>query len=311
MFIVLLLLVVGGNIKEITTNDWSFSINNTFVKVQKRSGKITVSNYVNEVDITFEKISEIAENGITEVGISGPFKHRFPTFEYQHFIEYPLEYDELVIGEVENITAIRKNLSADVLVGPGARFDLQLLMFDNETITKNEESGEYFQVFNGTVKFGIQLSNWKFCGVDGVQCIKNMQQEFGKYLDFYFSIKGEHDGAPTAFEYSRAKVDPGRGRRPQTFDYGGCDVTFSQKYLLNGTWYSMVNGYPKFITSGDVNYVILRFPVFQSPIYYDPNIVMHADRYNITSSAYTNKPISFLLLSTSFSILAIQLFMVR
>ena len=84
---------------------WTKTHNTTTVEVRKTSGTIKLSNENNTIEFVFDKIIELAQNGETQVGLSGELKHRFLTFPYQHFNEDILEEIE-VVGATD-ITAQR------------------------------------------------------------------------------------------------------------------------------------------------------------------------------------------------------------
>ena len=74
------------------------------------SGKISFSNDHNQLEITFGKISEIAQDGITQVGMSGLVKHQFPTFLYQDFVASPIE--EVGVYGLDRIRNVDRNITA-------------------------------------------------------------------------------------------------------------------------------------------------------------------------------------------------------
>lgn len=84
---------------------WIKTHNTTTIEVQKTSGTIKLSNENNTIEFVFNKIIELAQNGETQVGLLGKFKHRFLTFPYQLFNEDILE--EIEVAGVTDITAQR------------------------------------------------------------------------------------------------------------------------------------------------------------------------------------------------------------
>lgn len=84
---------------------WIKTHNTTTIEVQKTSGTIKLSNENNTIEFVFNKIIELAQNGETQVGLLGKFKHRFLTFTYQLFNEDILE--EIEVAGVTDITAQR------------------------------------------------------------------------------------------------------------------------------------------------------------------------------------------------------------
>ena len=118
----------------------------------------------------------------------------------------------------------RKNFTA-VLVGPAAKFHVSLIIYDDYAITRNEGSGESYEVLNGTVQLGIEIADWPFCDSQDSKCFSNNEQEFGKYIDLYVQIKGGRT-QPVLHGRDRGRGD--KGRKPPTYNYGGGDITFSQ-----------------------------------------------------------------------------------
>ena len=48
----------------------------------------------------------------------------------------------------------------------------------------------------------------------------------------------------------------------------------------------MEAGYPRLLHENDKNYLIIRFPTFQSPVYYTTNVVLHPEQFqNLVSHA--------------------------
>ena len=84
---------------------WTKTHYTSTIEFQKTSGTIKLSNENNTIEFVFDKIIELAQNGETQVGLSGKFKHRFLTFPYQSFNEDILE--EIEVVGVADITAQR------------------------------------------------------------------------------------------------------------------------------------------------------------------------------------------------------------
>ena len=106
------------------------------------------------------------------------------------------------------------------LEGPASSFSVQFLIFQNNSIISQ---GEKYQVFNGTVQVSVTFEHWPFCGISDMGC-----DVAGKYLDFYFEVKGLLN-EPKPYEYNRGVSLDSRSLSPFTYDYGGGDVTFSRK----------------------------------------------------------------------------------
>jgi len=281
-------------------NEWVESINNVTISVQLKSGKISFSNDHNQLEINFGKISEIALDGITQVGISGPEKHQFPTFLYQDFVASPLEevgvYGLDRIRDVDrNITAMRKIFQVKKnLVGPAAYFAFEILSYNNDTTIQNERTGERYQVFNGTIRLNIIIGRWKFCG-QNIQCKdKDQKNERGQFLDFELNFKGDEQlRDPIVRTGLRATSFVPGAKRPLTYDYGGVDVTPSFKYQQNITWPVFPSQYPD-VNGNTMKLRFARFPFDQT--------VIHTMYFNVSTNDFV-APSSSVMLKCQYTLI--------
>lgn len=113
--------------------------------------------------------------------------------------------------------------------GPGARFNIEVWVYGNETVIRNNNSPETFQVFNGTIKFAFSIDNWLFCGYNDTECINHddTMLEYGEYLDIYMNYISKRKNEPPVSGKMRGRSDI-YARRPRTYNYGGAEVTSSQ-----------------------------------------------------------------------------------
>ncbi|XP_065656497.1 uncharacterized protein LOC105845464 isoform X1 [Hydra vulgaris] len=265
-------------IASFVVSDWVETIYGTKVQFQPKLGKITISKK-NELSIVFKNIVEIAENEITPKGLIVHSFSNFGNTEYK--TNQSLDYEWVnSIDPPQNISAVRKNMTAK-LEGPAAVFSVKFLIFENQTIISDINSFEKYEVFNGTVQVSITLEHWPFCGI-AESCTS-----LGKYLDFYLQVEGLLiDPKP----YDRRGVSLNSNfQHPLTYDYGGSDVTYSRQCLLNNTWY-YIGDYPKMIKQDNQNIVVVRFPIFKTPITY--KFMVNTSSYNFTamkSSSFKRK----------------------
>ena len=119
-------------------------------KVLGQSGKITITGQ--GVEMTFEvaSITEVDQNG-TEVGKSGAQKHAVNSLASETFTFTAVNN----VSYFQGLKVINVNLTAR-LIKVNAELDIMLYLFlEDGNVTFGNET---FKVFNGSLKFNIQVS---------------------------------------------------------------------------------------------------------------------------------------------------------
>ena len=118
-------------------------------KVLGQSGKITITGQGVELTFQVDSIAEVDQNG-TEVGKAGAQKHALNTLATQQFTFSAVNN----VSYFQGLKVINVNLTA-TLSGVNAKLDIMLYLFLEDG---NVNFGtETFKVFNGSLKFNIQV----------------------------------------------------------------------------------------------------------------------------------------------------------
>ena len=118
-------------------------------KILGQSGKITVTGQGVELTFQVDSIAEVDQNG-TEVGKTGAQKHALNTLATQQFTFSAVNN----VSYFQGLKVINVNLTA-TLSGVNAKLDIMLYLFLEDG---NVNFGtETFKVFNGSLKFNIQV----------------------------------------------------------------------------------------------------------------------------------------------------------
>lgn len=266
--------------------DWEGSLYGVNITVKQTSGSLRITNGINNLRIDFKEMIELNEAG-RPMDTSNGVERNFRGFELQKFDSSATEYID-VIGTPINITAARANFST-TLVGPAAKLTLHISVLDNETLIPDGDLNNTFVVHHGTVKFGFTISDWPFCGVHKLPCDNG---EIGKYLDVTIALNSWNVDV-SSFSFDRSRGAP--GFKAKTYDYGGADVTFSNMYLKNNSWNFLPTGYPKITTKDNANVAVIRFPVFQMPVYYESTVNIRRTNATSSSSVVVTSPSSLFL----------------
>jgi len=129
------------------------------------------------------------------------------------------------------------------------------------------------------MKFNILMENWNFCN----PC-KDMT--VGKYLDVHIQIKGGKSpkrtkGSAMMVGGKKGVVGDGEenegGEDGNAWDIGdGTKLDFSSVVTIDSIETNMPETYPKFVSEGNTQYYILRFPKFDD-LRYDPVVTFDED----------------------------------
>eukprot|EP00555_Chaetoceros_dichaeta_P002605 CAMPEP_0198249836 /NCGR_PEP_ID=MMETSP1447-20131203/1221_1 /TAXON_ID=420782 /ORGANISM="Chaetoceros dichaeta, Strain CCMP1751" /LENGTH=403 /DNA_ID=CAMNT_0043934553 /DNA_START=45 /DNA_END=1256 /DNA_ORIENTATION=- len=130
------------------------------------------------------------------------------------------------------------------------------------------------------MKFNILMENWNFC--DPCE-----DSTVGKYLDVHIQIKGGKSpkrakGSATIVGrkngvVGNAEENEGDEDKGKAWDIGdGTMLDFSSVVTINGVETTMPDKYPEFVSDGNTQYYILRFPKFDD-LRYDPVVTFDED----------------------------------
>jgi hypothetical protein len=141
--------------------------------------------------------------------------------------------------------------------------------------------GEKQRLKKGDMKFNIEMSEWNWC-------------DNAAFLDVYVKVSGKH--APRK-RFGRSNT------RPASYYMGdNATVSFSGKYQNEtGTWVDMPGGFPK-IDSFDASRIIVRFPLFEDKIVYDPTVSEGDDDDDDTSDGRRFGVSAILVLLTTITV---------
>ena len=70
-------------------------------------------------------------------------------------------------------------------------FNLEVMVFENDTIVRDWYSDETYKVYNGTVKFAFTIGNWMFCGYNDTNCLNKdgtVMLSFSIFFLLYYLI---------------------------------------------------------------------------------------------------------------------------
>ena len=167
----------------------------------------------NSVTVNFDYIKELDKDG-NVVGETGRTKHSINSFARENF-----NFHASSKATYQGIPVKHVQFSATVS-GPGAKLTVDIYLFKGNG-SVNTSNSETIDVKEGSIKFNIQLANWTFCGGSGGDaCKKGSTDQLGSQVEFGIEIKGRNNPKKKA----KAK---GRGRKVETLDLGGADVTLS------------------------------------------------------------------------------------
>eukprot|EP01043_Picozoa_sp_COSAG02_P067317 COSAG02_NODE_10779_length_1859_cov_3.213068_3_plen_363_part_01 len=227
------------------------------VNVRGQSGKMTLTipgadlANPNVVECQMVALRQLDESGNT-LGAGGADKQSFNSFATQTFsFSDPLEttYEGLRVSEIE----------FQSVLGGGSRVNIRTMIFlESGTIAVGDDT---FQVTQGAVKFNVELSEWSWCGDQGVSCTNA-------------------DGVGDAVEldldmYARGNTPEmkAEGAASSTYELGGGpELVLLSTFSADGgaQWREMPSGYP----AVDGSVFTLRFPRWDAgqSVLYDPII---------------------------------------
>lgn len=172
----------------------------TTAKVLGSSGKIILmrGKHHHESDakmiFEFDEIKEYEDmNRMTAVGMTGSAKHSFNNFAHQMFT-----FSDVEDGYYQNLSMTYFNFSSEITSVNANIFSSIYIFNESGSITTGNETTE---VKNGSIKFNVEISNWKFCAQAGAICRHGNEEETGNYLDLVISVKSR--SKPRARGYRR------------------------------------------------------------------------------------------------------------
>jgi len=230
------------------------------VEVMGQSGKMTLSNGLNDITVAMDYLHELDADG-NIIGNQGPNagKHSRNTFASTPFV-FGQERDL----EVHGIRSQAIDFSTQLVGGANLMITTHVFL-NNGTISPT--ANESWPVAGGTVKFSITISSWPFCsgeagtGAGATDLEKACAGEVGEFLEFGMEIKGTQLAADGSKRYKLG-----------TNDATGAAITLdlSDEVYVNGDWLSMPEGFPKILTQGSKQLFAFRFPRFTAGAMYDP-----------------------------------------
>jgi len=222
-----------------------------WAKVLGQSGKIdlaTSSNVASDPDkIRFEidALRELDSSGVV-LGQGGSEKHSFNSFATQSF----------TFGAVEGHTyygleCVKVPFSATLATN--SRIGIDIFLFKQAgTLTIGDET---FSVTNKTMKFNVELSQWKWCAGD---CTSSDGTGAALELDIKVSSK-------------QTAVEKASGSR--LYDMGSNAIMrLSKRVQVDELWQDLPDNGPTVTGSGSTTKITLKFPRFNTRLLYDPDL---------------------------------------
>jgi len=249
----------GGNMTVfrdvfITVPDTNKTSNNSTNKTMVSKMSKTM-----EIGVSFLQLKELNANG-SQVIDTNNVSHSFTTFSTLPFkcaptINSPVMSSPDVIADClfcwTNFTGLFEKTTFRINA---------CIAKTNGTITQLDESSN---VTAGQLKFSVELMNgWQWCD-------SSCKNGAGEFLDMDIGIKLPK-GAEKMLDKIVTKQEKGR---PAKFDLGsGAIVDFSKIVSVDGKWAALAQNTPSMAQRDGMNVVTVRFPRFNSFIYYDPTV---------------------------------------
>ena len=226
-----------------------------FAKVIGQSGKIDlapgsdIGANDDRIRIEISALRQLDSDGET-IGQGGSAKHSFNSFATQDF-----EFGQIMDDEYEGLSVVKVPFSSTLKTG--SHIDIMLYIFkeSGDIMVGDEE----VSVSCGTFKFNVELSDWAWCGDDGVKCKVGQTEYIGTSLELDISVT------------SQADVELIEGTN--MYDLGGSTMDLSNKIKLDdGDWEAMPNSGPDVVVKGKTMTFTLYFPKFYDSAVYDPTV---------------------------------------
>lgn len=232
-------------------------------KVRGQSGKITIDARGSSMTFQVDSVIEVDSNGegVSNTGARG---HQFTTLANQDFTFSTPDNSSYFQG----IKVVNINMTADLAKGVNAKLEIMLYIFlEDGNVTFGNES---FKVYNGSLKFNIQLSDWTFCPTIENDCKKGQTVQQGEYIDLTLEVKSK--GAPK--QCSSNKDCEGTDEDcPKCYSLGGGSLVLLNKDIqIDGNFVDMPGDFPKFEGNSGKNFFIFRIPKFNETAHIDPTV---------------------------------------
>lgn len=225
--------------------------------------------------MTFEvaSITEVDQNG-TEVGKSGAQKHAVNSLASETFTFTAVNN----VSYFQGLKVINVNLTAR-LIKVNAELDIMLYLFlEDGNVTFGNET---FKVFNGSLKFNIQLKGWTFCSVSDNNCQKGGKKEEGVFVDLTLEVKDKGGKTPQACSNKKSCADD--DNCPKCYSLGGSEVLLNNLMIVDGNYMDMPGDYPMFEAKN--NSFLFRIPKFNSMILIDPTVTVGVEEEASTTAS--------------------------
>lgn len=236
--------------------DKTLNAGGMYAKVLGQSGKIDlapskdISSDSNKMRVQIEALRELDAAG-KELGKGGNSKHSFNSFATQDFT-----FGDLEDTTYADLDVIKIPFSSTLDAGSKISIDLYIFKEDGEITLGDEE----FSVSNGTLKFNIKLTDWVWCGDQGVSCTNS--DGVGASLEIDISVT------------SKDKPEFSSDSRVYTMGGGGTVHVSDQIQLDGGDWMEM-DPAPSVDISGPLK-ITLKIPKFTTSALYDPEITYNS-----------------------------------
>ncbi|KAK3086504.1 hypothetical protein FSP39_019325 [Pinctada imbricata] len=251
------------NVTEGTGGAW--------IRVLGRSGRIVIGNRRNPDDderritLEYESIQEFDQSG-TGINLRDHYLRNFAGRDFSFGTTREQLFQNLTTRSFDFQGRIQDTFNAQLVSNV-------YIFRDSGNVTNGNET---FPVRRGNIKFGFDITNWRFCGGDGgATCRMGNRQYEGAGIDLTLRIRGPRAPRERSRDQRR-----GRGiRGGRDFDIGeGRNIILSSKVQYDGsnTFEDMEDGYPRLVTRGSSTFFIFRFRRFNTSATYDPIVDLSA-----------------------------------
>jgi len=252
--------VVASDVETIQSGDYS-------VHALGKSGKILINKGTSEdrdfkqVSINLSALREISTTGVAITG-TGSNKHSF-----ENFAQLSFTFSSIVDAEKDGLKVKTFVIQAANIVGTSVlKVRVYIFLEDGEIEIGNLEKQ---QVYNGDVKFNVEVENWPFCKsattCSGITCCKSGNVNLvGQFLDLEIEMRSNDKTTPTT-------QGSDEGDRVDILRFSNDNVIFlNNNIYVDDAWRKMATHYPKQKSTEAKNTFVFRLPVFSKKVSYDP-----------------------------------------